>query len=101
MVFIEMGKVWHFLAAYFFDMRAARVERAAARQVCQGGWAAGHTVPHTLIAELGQRVDQELGIGMQRLGKDPLCGRLFNDLPGIHDANPVSDVGMHAHIVRD
>src|SRR5258707_12548550 len=98
MVFIEMGKVWHFLAAYFFDMRAARVERAAARQVCQGGWASGHTVALTLIAELGQRVDQELRIRMRWLGKDLLCGRLFNDLPGIHDAKPVSDVGKHAHI---
>ena len=82
-------------------MRAARVEGAASRQVRQRGRAAGHAAAHILIAKLGQRVDQELGIRMQRLAKDLLGGRLFNDLPGIHDANPVSDVGMHAHIVRD
>jgi hypothetical protein len=35
MVFIQMRKVRHLLAANFFDLWAARVEGAAARQVCQ------------------------------------------------------------------
>src|SRR5215216_1799419 len=101
MGFIQLGKGWHLLAAYIFDVRAARVEGTAVGQICQGRWAAGHTVAHTLIAELGQRVDQELRIGMRWLSKHLLCSRLFNDLSSIHDANPVSDVGMHTHIVRN
>ncbi len=54
MSFIQMSKAWHLFAANISGMWAARVEGAAARQVCQGGWAAGHTVAHTLIAKLGQ-----------------------------------------------
>ena len=38
---------------------------------------------------------------MQRISKDLLRCPLFDDLPGIHDTDPVSDVGVHAHIVRD
>src|SRR5688572_10825127 len=101
MIFIYLIKIWHLLATNVCDMRAARVERTAAGRVDQRWWAAGATITHTLIAELGQRVDQKPGIGMQRMCKDPLCGRFFNNLTGIHDANPVSDVGMYAHIVRD
>src|SRR5258707_5144399 len=98
MVFIHMRKVWHLLRANFFDMRAARVEGAAFRQVCQGGWAAGHTVAHTFITEFGQRVDQVLGIGMQRLGKHLLCGSPFNDYLSLHDSYLVCAVYLYAHI---
>src|SRR5689334_22863401 len=101
MVFIHLGKLWHLLAANIFDMWTAWVEGAALRQICQRRWAAGYTGAHTLIAELGQRIDQKLRIGMLRFGKNLLCGRLFNDLPGIHNADSVSDIGMYAHIMRN
>src|SRR5579862_7665954 len=96
---IHLRKGWHLLEANLSYMRAAWVEGAALRQVCEGGRTAGNTVAFAFIAELGQRVDQKLGIGMQRLGENLLCGCLFNDLPSVHDANPIRDVGMHSHIV--
>src|SRR4051812_11020014 len=99
MVFIQLSKAWHLLAAYIFDVWAARVKRAATRQIRQGGRTAGHTGSNTFITELGQRINQKLGIGVNWLGKDLFCSRLFNDLPGVHNANSVSDVRMYAHIV--
>jgi len=96
MVFIDLLKARHFLMAYGLDMRATGVEGTTVWYIGQRGRAAGHTFADTLIAELRQRVDQESGIGMQRFGKNLLGGSFFNDLPRIHDTNPVGDVGVYA-----
>ena len=36
---------------------------------------------------------------MERVGKDDIGRRLFDDLAGVHDANAVGNVGVHAHVV--
>src|SRR5689334_16906390 len=87
MVFTWIREVRHLLAANLFDMWATRVEGTASRQANQRGRAARHAFAHMLLAKLGQRVDQELGVGMERLAKDLLGRPLFNNSPRIHDTN--------------
>src|SRR5512136_2944900 len=71
-VFHRIREVRHLPTAYVHDLRATRVEGAAVRQFRQRRRAAGHAAAQMLVAELGQRIDQELGIGVHRLAENPL-----------------------------
>ena len=101
MILSGIAETRHLLRANVPCVRAARVEGATGRQIGQRRRAAWDTGTRGFIAELGQRVDQELCVGVQGLVKDLLSRCLFNNLPGVHDANPVNDVGVDSHIVRD
>ena len=99
MNWVEIDEVWHLFLADLLNMWAPWVEWAAAGQIRKRWRAAGCALPRRFVAESRQGIDQVLGIRMERLAKDNLSGCLFHHLAGIHDADPVSDICMHSHIV--
>ena len=52
-------------------------------------------------AQLRQGLEQCFGIGMGRLPEDFSDGSAFDDLTGVHDADPVGHVGHNTQVVGD
>ena len=99
MVGVQMREFRHSFRANICGVGTSWVEEATAGKIGQRGWFAGYAAAGGFVPEPGQRVDQETRIGMGWVAENYLCWRLFNDLASIHDADPVGDIGVHAHIV--
>src|SRR4051812_32172748 len=81
---------------------AARVERAPARNVGEHRRQAADDVELPALAvQARDRSEQGLGVRVGRALVDVVDRRLLDHLAGVHDRDPVGDVGDHAHVVRD
>ena len=49
--------------------------------------------------DLRHRVEQTLGVRVLRAGEQRVDRRLLDDLPGVHDDDPVADLGDDAEVV--
>src|SRR5690606_9068630 len=89
------------LAADVAGELAARVEAAALRHV-EG--ARHHTLdglqPLLLLVQLGQRVEQALGIRVLRAAEQGPHVGLLDNLPGVHDDDFLDHLGDDAQVVR-
>ena len=90
-------------AADVLRVGAAGFELAARRKVgevrgtaADGGQAgvAGHL-------QLGDRLQQRLGVGVADPGEELVGRRLFHDAPGVHDGDVVGPTSHHAKVVGD
>ena len=97
------GQGGAFPAADVHGLRAARMEAAA------GGNHAGHLAHQHLALAPGfgigvghrHRRQQRPGIGMQRLAKQRVPIRHFDDAAQVHHRDAVADVAHHRQVVRD
>src|SRR3954447_18232823 len=81
---------------------AARLERAPARDVGERRRQATDDVELlALEVHSRDRGEQGLGVRVGRARVDVVDRRLLDHLAGVHDRDPVGDVGHHAHVVRD
>ena len=85
--------------AFFDGQRTARVEAAPGRRVGKIGrtplqcWLLGG------VANPGQAADQMCGVRMFGGGKKRVRGAFLDQSARINDADPVSHVGVYAHVV--
>jgi hypothetical protein len=92
-------KPWRLAPAYFDRLGASWVEGATAGLIDQRWRAARNALTRRFISKSRQRVDQMLCVGMEWVVKDLLGGGLFDDFPGVHDADAIGDISLDAHIV--
>ena len=86
------------------DVRAARVERAAGRQVDQAGRGAldRHQPVAHLPVEAGHRAEQAPGVGvLAGARKIVLRGAVLDALAAVHDQDVVGQLGDDAEVVGD
>src|SRR5262245_50777177 len=92
----------HALHALGLRLVAARGEGTAVGQVGGIGRPAldGH---QSLLgaAQLGEGVDEAPRVGMARVLEDAVHVPLLHDLAGVHDHDPVAELGHHAEVVGD
>ena len=81
--------------------RAARMEAAARRRIGKVGRRAFQPLARFGVADPGQAADQVDGVGMARIAEDIAGAALLDQPPGIHDAQPVGQVGVDRHVVGD
>ena len=75
---------------------------ASGRPLARPGYVSRQGVQSIQICtDLGDRADESLGIGVQRMGEDSARRGHFNDLTGVHDSHTLGDVCDEAEIVGD
>ena len=98
------AQLGHDRVAVVEALRAARVERAARRQLGRVGRVAGQPrrgVPGGHVADPGEGRRQGAGVGVQRVGEDLVGGPVLDHAPGVHHGDPVAEVGQHRQVVAD
>ena len=100
----QVDKLRRRLTANVHGMLAARVKIAAFRQIVQAGdhprnfQQARAAMPRT-FAQLGDGSQKPLGLRVLGMIKNIPGRALLNDLAGIHDHDPLSNLGNDAKIV--
>ena len=91
-------------AAFRLEVLAARPELTTAQPFLRRGWLAwnrGQRPRPFIRMDSRDAVEQTPRIGMTRFFEYCLDFALFDDLAGIHDADPVAHVTHQAEIMRD
>ncbi len=82
-------------------MRAARVEATAGRRVEVAGDATRNARGDAASCQLGYRLHQALGVGMEWLCEQLGGGRLLDHVAGVHHVHAVGRLAHHAQRVGD
>ena len=93
---------WFLLATLIGRARAAGREAAAGRGIREVGGQARDADQRfaVVLAQLRDRAEQRLGVGMPHGGEDLFGRGRLDDPAGIHDADPVGSAGDDAHVMR-
>jgi hypothetical protein len=90
-------------AAPVLGVGAARRELAAGGEVDEVGRPSADGLEPGVLGhvELGDRLQQRLGVGVAHVGEQRLGRRLLHDLAGVHHGDVVGPPGHHAEVVGD
>ena len=80
--------------------RAARRERAARRPLADPDRDPGHGLEPARVQVVGDRRDETPRVRVLRPGEDVRGTTFLDDPPGVHDGDPVGDLGDDGEIVR-
>ena len=75
------------------------MKAAPGRRIGETGRRAFKPLALHVIADARQAGDQVPGVGMKRIAKYLRRRGFLDQAAGIHDAEPVGEMGMHAHVV--
>ena len=93
---------WRHLGLALLDgQRATRVKAAAGGRFGEIGRSSLEHRFGRRITDAWQGGDQMGGVGMPWCGEERAGRPLFHEPPGVHDADAVGAVGVHAHVVGD
>ena len=97
----DLAELGHVLLAGVDHVLAPVVEPAAVRARAGRRRPAGDAAQCAGLAQVRDRVEQRPRVGVRRRGEDGLAGAELGDLAGVHDGDPVGDVGDHREVVGD
>src|SRR5271166_7132858 len=96
----DLSQRWHFLTTDIHHEGTARRESATRRRIDQAGRATTDPFAVLLIADTRHRLDEHLGVGMQRVVKHRLRRTDLDDFAVVHNGDAVRDLIVYANVMR-